>query len=532
MSVQRLRDSHRHDPASRRTTTRRSLLAGAGAAGLAAANLAARPTAAAAQANDTLTIGFNLDPETLNPLLTTAIASESVIAAAVEKLSIFEAESMKPVPWLAESWKYTNPTTFQIKIKPNIKFSNGEPMDGAAAKFSIEEWAKQPVMAQSAAALEGMKVTAVDATTVTITTPKPVPTIPSILGRYWYMVPPKYYQQVGQDGFAKAPIGTGPFILDKHDAAQQIVFKRNPTWWKGQHPISTVVFRVMPEELSRTVALERGEIDIAYYLSASMADRLKNASGAKVYSVQGLRKFISAFNAEMPGGEPLNNPDVAIALNQAIDLDGLISAVYEDQATKMQGQFALPVEFGFDKQLQAYPYDPDAAKKAIVAAGYPDGFKLTYAYTVGRYPKDKEIGEIITTYLQAVGVQVEQKPLEWGEFNQQRKDQTLGHVFQFGILLVPDLSNTFDYMAYGKEARGAPMMTWSDEWWSLYKQSQTEVDEQKRADLYHQMLEIDHDKPYGIYLFAPNDFYAARDRVVGYVPRKDQALYVYDLSLN
>lgn len=531
MSDQCQQERRAYQHVSAPTSNRRSFLIGAGAAGLAAANLSATHAAAAVQQDTTLTIGFNLDPETLNPLLTTAIASESVIAAAVEKLAIFEAESMKPVPWLADSWEYTNPTTFQIKIKPGIKFSNGEPLDGVAAKFSIEEWARQPVMAQSAAALEGMEVTAVDATTVTITTPKPVPTIPSILGRYFYMVPPKYYQKVGQDGFAKAPIGTGPFVLAKHDAAQQIVFTRNPTWWKGPHPIGTVIFRVMPEELSRTVALERGEIDIAYYLSASMAARLKNVSGAKVYSVAGLRKFISAFNAEMPGGEPLNNPAVAIALNQAIDLDGLISAVFENKATKMQGQFALPVEFGFDKQLSAYSYDPDGARKAIAAAGYPNGFKITYAYTVGRYPKDKEIGEIITTYLQAVGIQVEQKPLEWGEFNQQRKDQTLGHIFQFGILLVPDLADTFDYMAYGKEARGAPMMTWSDQWWALYKQSNTEVDEQKRADLYHQMLQIDHDKPYGIYLFAPNDFYAARDRVVGYVPRKDQALYVYDLSL-
>lgn len=512
------------------TTSRRSLVAASGAAGVGAA-LAVTNRFAAAQEGSTLTIAFNLDPSTLNPMMTTNIAEESVAAASLEKLALFSAETLDVTPWLAESWEYTEPTVFQIKLKEGISFTNGEPFDATAAKFSLETWAESPTMAQSASQIAGYSVDIVDDLTVTITTPNPVPTIPTLLGRYMYMVPPVYYAEVGPEEFGLAPIGTGPFIYESRRAAQDITFVRNPDWWKGPHPIDTVVFRVMPEELSRVAALEAGEVDIAYYLSYSLASRLDGIDTATVYSVDGLRKFLSAFNAKMEGGEPLLDPNVRVALNHAVDLDGLVEFVFEGQATRLEGQYALPGEFGFSETLSAYGYDPDLARQMIADAGYPDGFPITYAYTIGRYPKDKEVGEIISTYLQEVGITVEQKPLEWGEFDKQRKEQTLGHIFQVGLLLTPDLNETFNYMAYGEEVRGAPMLDWNDEWWALYEESKSEVDAEKRADLYHQMLDIDHAEPYAIYLYAPKDFHAASNVVQGFVARKDQALLLHDVSL-
>ncbi|MGC4105887.1 MAG: ABC transporter substrate-binding protein [Thermomicrobiales bacterium] len=519
------------DQIASRHTDRRTLVRTAGFTSLTLATGAAVPGSVRAQDSATLTIAFNLDPSTLNPMQTTNIAEESVAAAAIEKLALFDATTLDVIPWLAESWTFLDDKTFQIVLKTGITFSNGEVFDAEAAKFSITTWAASPTMAQSASQIEGYAIAVIDATTLRITTPNPVPTLPTLLGRYMYMVPPAYYQEVGEDGFAAAPIGTGPFTFESRRAAQDVTFVRNPNWWRGSHPIEKVIFRVMPEELSRATAIEAGEVDIAYYISDSLADRLKSASGVTVYSIDGLRKFISAFNAEMAGGEPLLDPNVRLALNYAVDVDGLIEYVFSNQATRLEGQYALPGEFGFNPDITAYGYDPDLAKQMLADAGYPDGFSLTYAYTLGRYPKDKEVGEIIATYLQEVGLTVEQKPLEWGEFDTQRKEQTLGHIFQVGLLLTPDLNETFNYMAYGKEVRGGPMLTWSDEWWALYEQSKTTVDANERAGIYHQMLQIEHEEPYGIYLYAPIDFHAASDRVLGFKPRKDQALLLHDLSL-
>jgi peptide/nickel transport system substrate-binding protein len=306
------------------------------------------------------------------------------------------------------------------------------------------------------------------------------------------------------------------------------VFSKNPDYWRGEPGFETVIFRVLPDEFSRAAALEAGEVDIAYLLSDTSLDRLRNAANVEVHSLPGMRKFIAPFNAEMPEGEPLLDPRVRQALNHAVDVQGIVDAVFDGNAYVLGGAFALPGEFGYT-EVEPFEYDPELARTLIAEAGYPNGFPVTFAYTVGRYPKDQELGEIIASYLSAVGLTVTQRPLEWGQFNTERSARTLGHIFAFGLLFPPDLENTFTYMAFGKEARGAPLLTWSDRWWDLYERSTTAVDPDERAGIYAEMLTIDREEPYGIYLFAPNDAYGSRDTITGFQPREDQFLFLYDV---
>jgi peptide/nickel transport system substrate-binding protein len=489
-----------------------------------------QPTKQAAPAKTTLTIGMNIDPDFLDPMQTTTAGAEAVIDAAVEKLAVWEANSPKVIPWLLESWEFKDATTIQLNLRKGISFSNGEPFNAAAVKFSYEAWMAQPVMTQVTTRYKGIQFEIVNDSTIILRLAKVVPTFLTDMGRYAYMVPPKYYAEVGPVGFNKAPIGTGPFIFVRRDPASQVVFKKNPNYWRGPRPFESVIFRIIPEEVARTAALETGEIDIAYYLPEAMAKRLQTVPGVVVKSNPGQRKFAVFYNADMPGGEPLLDNRVRLAMNYAVDIDTMIAKQYSGLATKLPGQFSYPGEFGLNPKVAAYPYDPAKAKQLLSEAGYPNGFKITFAYPTGRYPKDKENGEILSSYFQAVGIQVEQKPLEWGEFSSQRTKRTLGQLFYFGILVAPDMEYTFSYMAYGKEARGAPLFTWSKEWWALYDKSTGEADMAKREALYFQMQQIDHDTPYAIPLFAPMDFYAWRDYVKGFVPRNDQFLFLHDVT--
>lgn len=478
--------------------------------------------------SQTLTIAHSQDPATLNPMLTTAAANESVLQAAVEKLAVFEPGTMRTIPWLLQGWEIVSDTEIVLTLKSGISFSNGEPLNAEAVRFSFNAWREQPVMTQAAAGLMDAEFEVVDDLTLVIRTSAPVPTLLTRLGRYGYVVPPLYYTEVGPEGFGQAPIGTGPYVFESHEAGSRIQFTRNDSYWRGTPGYERVVFRVMPDDFSRAAALEAGEVDIAYLLSDTSAARLEAVSGVEVHTLLGLRKFIAGFNAEMPGGEPLADPAVRRALNHAVDVPAIVESVFDGKAAALGGAFALPVEFGYS-EVEPYDYDPDLARQMLAEAGYPNGFPVTFAYTVGTFPKDQEVGEIIASYLSAVGLTVTQKPLEWGQFSAERSARTLGHIFAFGLLFAPDLDFTFNYMAFGKEARGAPLLTWSDRWWELYDESARTVDPDRRAEFYQELLEIDREAPYGIYLFAPYDYYGVSSAVEGFVAREDQYLFLYDV---
>ncbi len=475
----------------------------------------------------TLTIAHNVDPHTFNPLMTTTAAVESVILATVEKLAVFEDGST--APWLLDGWDLKSDTVLELHLKQGIMFTNGEPLDAEAVRFSLEAWREQPIMAQGIVGFEDATFEVVDESTVRITTMEPVPGILTMLGRYGYVVPPVYYAEVGAEGFGTAPIGTGPYIFERHASGDSVEFSRNDAYWGGTPGFEKVVFRIMPEEFSRAAALEAGEVDIAYLLSDTSVARLKGVPGVVVHSQPGLRKFIAAFNAEMPGGEPLADPAVRRALNHAVDVNAIVDALYDGEAAILGGEFALPAEFGYSDAIEPFGYDLELARSMLAEAGYADGFPVTFAYPVGRYPKDQEVGEILTSYLEGAGLTITPKPLEWGAFLAERKARTLGHIFFFGLLFAPDLDDTFNYMAFGKEARGAPLLTWSDEWWALYEASSTMMDPAARAEAYAQMLEIDREAPYGIYLFAPNDVYGTTEAITGFQPREDQFLFLYNV---
>lgn len=481
-----------------------------------------------------LTIAIGMEPTTLNPYKTTAAIEESQALPVLEKLAFHTPDSKEVKPWLLESWEFKDPTTIELKLKKGISFTNGEPFNAEAVKFAFEQWFTEPEHADSTAPFkvgDGTKLEIVDDYTLLVTTPQPIPTFESLLGRNLYVIPPKYYSEVGADGFGQAPIGTGPFIFVRHDPDFQVVFEKNPDYWRGAHPIDKVVFRIMPEDVTRTAALEVGEVDIAYYLTYPMIKRLQESPDVVIHSVSGLRKFLVMFNGEMPGGEPLLDKRVRVALNHAVDVETIIEEVYEGQAERLPGQYCLPGEFSCNPDIVAYDYDPEKAKQMLAEAGYPDGFTATYAHTVGRYPGDKQLGEIVASYLTAVGLKLEQRALEPGVFFQERAERRLGHLISYGLLFGPDLADTSAYMVYGKDKGGAPLMTWSDEWLDLFEKSQTETAPAKRAELYHQMIEIEHQDPFGIYLYAPYDFYAVRSRVAGFAARKDQFLLLYDVDI-
>ncbi|HEX9017286.1 MAG TPA: ABC transporter substrate-binding protein, partial [Chloroflexota bacterium] len=167
-------------------------------------------------------------------------------------------------PGLAVSYKAINDTTWEFKLRPNVKFQNGEPLDAEAVKFTLTralDPALKSILASTINTID--RVDVIDPLTVNITTKGPDPILPSRLSmQNGQILPPKYTKEVGNEGFAKKPVGAGPYKFVNWQKDEAITLQAVPDNWR-QPKIATVVFKPIPEGSSRVAAIKTGAVDIA-----------------------------------------------------------------------------------------------------------------------------------------------------------------------------------------------------------------------------------------------------------------------------
>ena len=134
--------------------------------------------------------------------------------------------------------------------------------------------------------------------------------------------------------------------------------------------------------------------------------------------VQGLRPIFLVLS---PAYKPLDNPKVRSAMTHAIDRDRIIKLVLEGNAYPLRGLLG-PQVFGYDPDARAYPYDPEKAKQLLNEAGFANGFEIDYHSPTGRYPKDREVAQVIVEQLSKVGIKANLKTPEWSIFNTDYKN--------------------------------------------------------------------------------------------------------------
>jgi peptide/nickel transport system substrate-binding protein len=477
-----------------------------------------------AQQGGVLVVGHHLDPTTLDPFGTTTAAFQSVFAQIVEQLVVFDAERAVVRPWLATSWRWLDPTTLEMQLRRGVSFSNGEPFDAAAARYSLELlFRAAPYSAWTQDLVRSVETAG--SHTVRIRLVRPSAFLLPLLARGSFVVPPRHHQEVGAARFAQQPIGTGPFVLSEWSKGARIVLDRNPRYWGGQHPLRQVIFRVIPDDSARVVALQAGEIDVALNAPITHFNRLKIDRNLKVIAAPGLRKFTSFFNTRLD--TPIRDRRVRIAMNLAVDGQSIVRRVFGGQAQVLPGHWLLPQEFGYDPNLKPFPFDPARARQLLAEAGFPNGFETQLTYTVGRYPLDKELGEIVAGYLEAIGVRVRQRPVEYGEFLRLRSAGQLGPIHQWGLLVPPDAHFSYSLFTKGSIYR---FHDYPDEWDRLIDQAASELDSRRREAIYRRLAVLSHEDPFGIYLIAPGNLYAMRATVRGLTPRFDEVLWLYDVA--
>src|SRR5580765_9042737 len=248
-----------------------ALIAVAVAAGL----LAAAGPAEAQKRGGTLTIVRPTDPVSLDPNLETTAPGAWVYFNMLEGLLTLD-EKMQVKPLLATSYEVMSPTKVRFKLRPNVKFHDGTPFNAAAVKFTFDRAFKSDPPARWASLagpVAGAEV--VDDLTVDIVTKEPYgPILRSMAMLYVSIVSPTAVQKMGE-GALRAPVGTGPFKFVEWKTNTQIVIERNPDYWGEKALLDRVIFKVVPEEGARMIALQTGDADMVMFPSPAQLPALR-----------------------------------------------------------------------------------------------------------------------------------------------------------------------------------------------------------------------------------------------------------------
>jgi peptide/nickel transport system substrate-binding protein len=359
----------------------------------------------------------SLDPYTLKE--TTTIAHHAHVYEGL----ITRDRNLKVIPALAESWETPEPTRWRLHLRHNVKFHNGDPFTADDVLFSADRVRAKGSNFLSNVAADA-KFVKVDDYTVDVVLPSPNPILMSQWDT-WFIMDKKWCEE--NNSVAPTPAsattpsyaslhenGTGPFTIESHQPGVKTVFKVNPNWWgKPEHNLKEIIFTPIGNDATRVAALLSGEVDVIEPVPIQDIARV-NASGvAKVMTGPELRTIFLGMDqtrdellySNVKGKNPFKDIRVREAFYKAIDIEAIKSRVMRGLSTPSALMIA-PELYPLSKEFTRPKYDPDAAKKLLTEAGYPDGFELTMDCPNDRYVNDAAICQAVVGMLARIGVKV------------------------------------------------------------------------------------------------------------------------------
>jgi peptide/nickel transport system substrate-binding protein len=315
-------------------------------------------------------------------------------------------------PSLAESWAMAKDgLSAEFTLRRGAKFHNGDPVTAEDVKFSFERY-------------RGGGAKILKDTVKEIQTPaqnrvrfvfkEPWPDFPAFYGTFvasaGWIVPKKYVERVGEEGFRKAPIGAGPYKFVSFNPGIELVLEAFEGYWRRVPSIKRLVFRSLPDETTRAAALKSGEVDIAFLLSGPTADDIRRTPGLRLVAPL-LGIFWLDFPDQWDPKSPWADRRVRLAASLAIDRQALNQA--ETLGLSRPTGSIVPRDFDFALAADAPPHDPKHARQLLAEAGYPNGFD---AGAITPFPPYNSMGEAIAGWLQAVGIRTRMRTMERGAF--------------------------------------------------------------------------------------------------------------------
>ncbi len=312
----------------------------------------------------------------------------------------------------------------------------------------------------------------------------------SASGSGW-VLPKKYVEKVGDDGFKKAPVGAGPYKFVSFTPGVELVFEAFDQYWRKTPTVKRLVFRVIPDESTRLAALKRGEVDIAYAMSGELGKELQRTPGLTLKPTVIQSTHFVYFADQWDPKSPWHDRRVRVAANLAMDRQGINQAV--SLGFSKLTHSIIPSTFDFYWQPPLYPYDPVKARQLLAEAGYPNGFDA------GEYFCDlvtMSSGEPVVNSFNAAGIRLKVRPMERAAFFKGFSEKTLKNVIHvFGGVFGNAATRLEAFVVSG----GAYVYGGYPDLDGLFRDQAAEPDRGKRETLLHRMQQLVHERA----IFAP-----------------------------
>ncbi len=477
-----------------------------------------------------LTVALAAEPTTLDPVRYSAGVDTYGLGQLFEQLTRPN-PSGKTVNWLAELWEVQGTAEkpiADIRIRPGIRFHNGDPLTAADFEFSYQRL-RDPAQSRWAhlqASVERFEV--VDDLHFRIHFKQPDAVYIDRFLQLWAM-PKRYFEQVGADGFARAPVGTGPWRLVAWRVKEEMQLEAFPEYWNQQHRpgVRALTIKFIPEDLTRVAAYRTGAVDWIDAVPPALLEEFRKMPDTTMKTMVSGNNLYLNFPTHLPNS-PFRDVRVRQAAAHAIDMDAIIKRVLFGQGQRYAeiGEGST----GYDPSLKPFPYDPKRARELLQEAGYPRGFDTPcYNLTTPREPNVKEMGEAVFAYLTAVGIRCRVNELEYGAWI------SLGRRGRTGP---PDMDGVISWM-WSQDVPGDPGTAWAGHlhsykpgagWGSysytddaqmdaLVEEQQRTVDPARRVALLQQISRRKHDEVLGgLTTYRPLVTFAWRADKVTFTP--------------
>ncbi len=371
------------------------------------------PVAAAPEGQMTWGVHISLAPTWFDPAETPGIGTPWMILYALHDALVKPMPGNAMAPSLAESWSLSKDGLVQeFVLRQGVKFHNGEPVTADDVKFSFERYrgAANKFMKDKVAAVE-----VVDPGRVRFRFKEPWPDFMTYYGSLTtgagWIVPRKYLEKVGDDGFKRAPVGAGPYRFVSFNPGVELVLEANESYWRKSPSVKRLVLKSIPDEATRLAMLKRGEADVVYLLQSALAEEARRTAGLTLRPTPIVSTHWLAFLDQWDPKSPWADRRVRLAANHAIDRKVMNEAITLGFSRITWS--IIPQSFDFYWQPPAYPYDPARAKQLLAEAGYPKGFDAGDFWCE---PATATMSEAAIGYLQAAGIRVRLRPLERAAF--------------------------------------------------------------------------------------------------------------------